>query len=55
MGKYAPPYANKHLDRLASDIRKAERKQLRAKKAAEYADEYLALCKKQYADAQESK
>ena len=55
MGVYLPPYANKHLDRLAADVKKAERKELRAKKNYEYATEYLALCKKQFADAKESK
>lgn len=55
MGVYAPPYINKHADRLAKDVTKAERKALRAQKQYEYANEYLALCKKQYADAKDKK
>lgn len=55
MGVYAPPYINKHLGRLEKEVKKAEKKALLAQKRLEYANEYLALCKKQYADAKDKK
>lgn len=55
MGKYLPPYVNKHLDKLKKDIVKAERKALKAKKAYEFSQEYLALCKEQFATAKDEK
>lgn len=47
MAMWAPPYVNKHLDKLKKDVIKAERKELKAKKNYEYAVEYTKLCKEQ--------
>ena len=44
---WAPPYVNKHIDKLKNDVIKAERKELKAKKNYEYAVEYTKLCKDQ--------
>lgn len=52
MGIWAPPYANKHIDRLKKDVVKAERKELKAKKNYEFAQEFTALCKEQLKNAE---
>lgn len=47
MADFLPPYMNKHINKLKRDVVKAERKELKAKKGYECAQEYTKLCKEQ--------
>lgn len=47
MSVFAPPYIGKLTAKLQKDVVKAERKELKAKKDYEYAQEYTKLCKEQ--------
>lgn len=53
MGRYAPPYANKHIDRLEKELALAEKKEQVAKENYETAVEYTKLCREALENAQE--
>ena len=42
-----PPYLNKMVNKRKQEVVAAERKELKAKKDYEFAQEYLKLCKEQ--------
>lgn len=44
MAGYCPPYLNKWIDKLEKEYMEAERKELKAKKDYEFAQEYTKLC-----------
>ena len=53
MSQICPPYlGKKEKAKLRKDVVKAERKELKAKKDYEYAQEYTKLCKEQLEKAE---
>ena len=53
MSRYCPPYINKHTEQLKKQLTKAEKKEAKAKKDYETAQEYTKLCREAYEKAQD--
>lgn len=52
MGAWLPPYFNKHTEQLKKNLETAEKKEARAKKEYEQAQEYTKLCREAYEKSQ---
>ena len=55
MADIVPPYLNKMVDKYQKELFVAERKELEAKKAYEYATEYKKLCLEKLDEAKKQK